>query len=80
MAWEAAFPSGGRLGNPSSIHGGTELPLPLQHEVPPAPELARLEEEHARLLASTDYLKSCLKGLEQQLRETAWEVKGELSC
>lgn len=55
------------------------LPLPLQHEVPPAPELALLEEEHTRLLASTDRLKSRLKGLEQQLRETAWEVKGELS-
>lgn len=56
------------------------LPLPLQHEVPSAPELALLEEEHTRLLASTDRLKSRLKGLEQQLQETAWEVKGELSC
>lgn len=56
------------------------LPFPLQHEVPPAPELALLEEEHARLLASTDRLKSRLKGLEQQLREIAWEVKGDLSC
>ncbi|XP_039197688.1 pleckstrin homology-like domain family B member 1 isoform X1 [Crotalus tigris] len=48
-----------------------------EHEVPPTPELAHLEEEHARLLASADYLKSCLKGLEQQLRETAWEAEIE---
>ncbi|XP_032085086.1 pleckstrin homology-like domain family B member 1 isoform X2 [Thamnophis elegans] len=48
-----------------------------EHEVPPAPELALLEEEHARLLASTERLKSRLKGLEQQLRETAWEAEME---
>ncbi|XP_034281063.1 pleckstrin homology-like domain family B member 1 isoform X3 [Pantherophis guttatus] len=48
-----------------------------EHEVPPAPELALLEEEHTRLLASTDHLKSRLKGLEQQLRETAWEAEME---
>ncbi|KAM3830994.1 pleckstrin homology-like domain family B member 1 isoform 3-T3 [Vipera latastei] len=48
-----------------------------EQEVPPAPELTLLEEEHARLLASTDHLKSCLKGLEQQLRETAWEAEME---
>ncbi|XP_058050088.1 pleckstrin homology-like domain family B member 1 isoform X9 [Ahaetulla prasina] len=48
-----------------------------EHEVPPAPELALLEAEHTRLLASTDQLKSRLKGLEQHLRETAWEAEME---
>ncbi|XP_026564806.1 pleckstrin homology-like domain family B member 1 isoform X2 [Pseudonaja textilis] len=48
-----------------------------EHEVPPTPELALLEEEHTRLLASADHLKSRLEGLEQQLQETAWEAEME---
>ncbi|KAM6432305.1 pleckstrin homology-like domain family B member 1 isoform 1-T1 [Liasis olivaceus] len=52
-----------------------------EHEVPLAavatPELVLLEEEHSRILASTDCLKSRLKELEQQLRETARETEME---
>ncbi|XP_007424324.1 pleckstrin homology-like domain family B member 1 [Python bivittatus] len=52
-----------------------------EHEVPLAavatPELVLLEEERSRILASTDCLKSRLKELEQQLRETAREAEME---
>ncbi|XP_070621819.1 pleckstrin homology-like domain family B member 1 isoform X2 [Erythrolamprus reginae] len=46
-----------------------------EHEVPP--QLPLLQEEQARLLASADRLRSRLKGLEQQLREAAWEAEME---
>uniref|UniRef100_A0A8C6XVZ1 PH domain-containing protein n=1 Tax=Naja naja TaxID=35670 RepID=A0A8C6XVZ1_NAJNA len=77
VPWPGRRPSPleGGLGSPCPPMEG--LPLPLQHEVPPTPELALLEEEHARLLASADHLKSRLEGLEQQLQETAWEAEME---
>ncbi|XP_063167560.1 pleckstrin homology-like domain family B member 1 isoform X2 [Candoia aspera] len=48
-----------------------------EHEAPLTPEPVRLEEEHARLRASTEHLQSRLEELEQQLREATREAEME---